>query len=113
MLDFNKEIERIFGGASSDIHKLAEENRKRTEENLKRFSKELEDSLNHLHEIAKPTVSGYEDLVEEIKASRAYRDMIARGTRGVIERSIGNGMMLAVHTDGSYEIAPKPIACSW
>ena len=38
MLDFSREIERIFGEAERDINKLAEESRKRTEANLNRFA---------------------------------------------------------------------------
>ena len=113
MLDFNKELERIFGGASSDINKLAEENRKRTEANLNRFAKEMEESRRRLHEIAKPTVSGYEPIVAHIKASRDYQRMLKSGHKFTIEHSIGNGMIIAVHEDGSYEITTKPIPCNW
>ena len=111
MNKYNSEINRIFG--TSNIHKLAEENRKRTNENLKRFSKELGDSLNHLHESAKPTVSGYESIVADIKAGREYQRMLKTGKRFTIEHSIGDGMMITVHEDGSYEIMPKPIPCNW
>ena len=113
MLDFNKEIDRIFGEASSDINKLAEESRKRTEANLNRFAKEAEESRRHLHELAKPTVSGYESIVDHIKAGRDYQRMLKTGRKFTIEHSIRDGMMIAVHEDGSYEIAPKPIPCNW
>lgn len=113
MLDFNKELEKIFGGASSDINKLAEENRKRTEANLNRFAKEMEESRRRLHELATPTISGYEPIVAHIKASQNYQNMLRKGGKFVVEHYIGDGMMIAVHEDGSYEIAPKPIPCNW
>lgn len=109
--NYKNELDRIFG--NSNIHKLAEENRKRTEANLNRFAKEAEESRRHLHELAKPTSSGYESLVDHIKAGRDYQRMLKSGRKFTIEHSIGDGMMIAVHEDGSYEIAPKPIACNW
>lgn len=112
---YTNELNRIFGSSTSA--RRYEQMKKQHANRMTAYAAEEVASMERIHAIATSTVSGYEDVVSQIKATAEYQQIADRtavdGRDRYVEYRVGDGTIIEVHTDGSYAIDDEPSLIDW